>query len=240
MSRSSAASRIRKLLELARDQEGTPEGETAARIARRLMRQTAHARAKEWSQRSDITVGRRTLDLGARWPWRRRLASAVAKHCACVAAWPSRGTTVVLFGAVGTLDIADYLLRVLLREIDDARATWLTEQPDHDALEPFSPDLARRTTGFCNSAVGAVETRLRELRRQERDEDPNGHALVHDEAASVRRWMDDEGIELRKARPNPFAFSKEGWSAGHGIALHEAVSGQDADATRRLRKARRR
>jgi len=236
MSRSSAAARIRKLLDLARDQEGTPEGETAARIARRLMRQTAHARAKEWSQRGDITVSERTLDLGARWPWRRRLASAVARHCACVAAWPPRGTTVVLFGAVGTLDIAEYLLAVLLREIDEARADWLSRQDDHDPMEPLSPDLARRTTGFCNSAVGAVEARLRELRRQERDLDPDGHALVHDEAASVRRWMDDQGIQLKKGAPDPFAFSADGWTAGHGIALHDAVSGRDGDPNRRLRQ----
>ncbi len=238
MSRSSVAARIRKLLHLAQDQEGTPEGETAARIARRLMRQTAHARAREWSQRSDITVRKRTLDLGARWPWRRRLASAVAKHCACVAAWPSRGTTVVLFGAVGTLDIADYLLRVLLREIDEARASWLSKQSDHDLLEPLSPDLARRTTGFCNAAVGAVEARLREMRRQEREDDPNGHALVHDEATSVRRWMNDTGIQLRRGSPDPFAFSKEGWSAGHGIALHDAVSSQEADAAHRIQGVR--
>ena len=235
MPSSSAAARIRKLLHLARDQEGTPEGDTAARIARRLMRQTAHERAKQWSQRSDITISRRAFELGARWPWRRRLASCVARHCACVAAWPRRGTTVTLFGAVGTLEIAEYLLSVLLREIDVARARWLAAQDDHDPMEPMSPELARRTTGFCNSAVAAVEARLRELRRQEREQDPSGHALVVDEATTVHRWMEAQGITLKKGAPNPFAFSADGWTAGHGIALHDAVSGQENNPGRQLR-----
>ena len=237
MPASTTAARIRKLLDLARDQEGTPEGDTAARIARRLMRQSAHERAKQWSKRGDITVTKRSFELGARWPWRRRLAAAVARHCACVAAWPRRGTTVVLFGAVGTLEIAEYLLAVLLREIDLARASWLAAQEDHDPMEPMSPDLARRTTGFSNSAVAAVEARLRELRRQERDQDPSGHALVIDEASAVHKWMGDQGITLKKGAPNPFAFSADGWTAGHGIALHEAVSGQENDPGRQLQQA---
>jgi|GEM_PF-3162067 len=232
--------RIAKLLHLAKDQKGTPEGEAAARIARKLMRQSAHARAKAWSKRSDITVSQRRYELGARWPWRRRLAAAVAKHCACVAAWPRSGTHIILFGAVGTLDIADYLLGVLLRELDEARAAWLAEQDDFHPDEPPSPDLARRTTGFCNSAVGAVEARLRSLRQEESTVDPTGHALVHDEAASVHRWLDDQGINLRKGAPDPYAFSKEGWTAGHGIALHEAVTAPEVPSGRRLRGHRRR
>lgn len=227
--------RIAKLLHLAKDQAGTPEGEAAARIARKLMRQSAHARAKAWSKRSDITVTQRRFELGTRWPWRRRLAAAVAKHCACVAAWPRSGTHVILFGAVGTLDIADYLLGVLLRELDEARVAWRREQPDFEPNAAPSPDLARRTTGFCNSAVGAVEARLRSLRQEESAVDPTGHALVHDEATSVHRWLDDQGIALHKGAPDPYAFSKDGWTAGHGIALHDAVTAPEVPAGRRLR-----
>jgi hypothetical protein len=230
--------RIAKLLQLARDQEGTPEGETAARIARKLMRDSARDRARAWSQRSDITILQRRFELGARWPWRRRLAAAVAKHCACVAAWPRRGTHVILFGAAGTLDIADYLLVVLLREVDEARAGWLAEQPDYDPSEPLPPDLARRSTGFCNSAIGAIEARLRAMRQEESTVDPTGHALVLAEAASVQDWLRDQGIDLKKGAPDPYAFSREGWHAGHGIALHDAVATPDTPAGRQLRARR--
>ena len=237
MARSTASldRRIAKLLELARDQDGTPEGEAAARIARKLMRESAHSRARAWSKQSDITVQKRNFELGARWPWRRRLAAAVARHCACVAAWPRRGTHVVLFGAVGALDIADYLLSVLLREVDTARGEWLLVQDDHDPLEPLPPDLARRTTGFCSSAVGAIEARLRAMRHEESQIDPTGHALVLDEAASVRDWLEAQGIALKKGAPSPYAFSSEGWNAGHDIALHDAVTAPTAPVERQLR-----
>lgn len=232
------AVRIEKLLQLARDQQGTPEGETAARIAGRLMRDSA--RHRKQTLRAEPTICERVIELGAKWPWRRRLAASVARHCACVAAWPKTGSKVALFGAVGTVDIAEYLLTVLLREIDQARADWLEEQVDWDPLLPMSPELARRCTGFCGSAVGAVEARLSELRTLERGEDPTGTALVHDEAAAVRRWMKDRGIELSKGAPSPYAFSPEGWRHGHGIALRDAVRAQPIDPTRRIRSPRHR
>ena len=237
MARSTASveRQIAKLLHLARDQDGTPEGEAAARIARKLMRASARARAQHWSQRSDITVQQRRFELGARWPWRRRLAATVARHCACVAAWPSRGTHVVLFGAVGSLDIADYLLKVLLREIDEARMAWLSKQKDYDPFDVLPPDLARRTTGFCSSAVGAIEGRLRAMRQEESNVDPTGHALVLDEAGSVKAWMEAQGIALKKGAPSPYAFSTEGWHAGHDIALHDAVVASELPASPKLR-----
>ena len=230
--------RIAKLLRLARDQEGTPEGDAAARIARKLMRQSAHARARAWSARSDLPVVQRRVELHHRWPWRRRLAAAVARHCACVAAWPQRGSHVLLFGAVGSLDIADYLLEVLLRELDCARAAWLTRQADHVPGEPPGPELARRTTGFCSSAVRAVEARLRALREEESTVDPTGHALVRDEARSVDHWLQDQGITLKAGAPDPYAFRKDGWTAGHAIALHDAVTTPEPPCRRRIRAGR--
>jgi len=238
LSPSAVERRIAKLLQLARDQEGTPEGEVAARIARKLMRQSAHARARVWSARPDIPVVQRRLELHHRWPWRRRLAAAVARHCACVAAWPQRGSHVLLFGAIGSLDIADYLLEVLLRELDGARAAWLTRQPDFVPEEPPGPELARRTTGFCSSAVRAVEARLRALREEESSVDPTGHALVRDEAQSVDRWLAEQGITLKTGAPDPFAFRQDGWTAGHAIALHDAMTTPETPCRRRIRASR--
>ena len=225
---------IAKLLQLAKDQNGTPEGEAASRIARKRMRESARSRAQQWSKQPEITVQQRRLELGARWPWRRRLAAAVARHCACVAAWPTRGTDVVLFGAVGALDIAAYLLAVLLREVDSARMDWLLSQEDYDPNEPASPDLARRTTGFCSSAVGSIEARLRTMRREESKVDPTGHALVLDEAVCVRTWLDDQGITLKKGAPSPYSFSADGWNAGHEIALHDAMEASEAPSGKRI------
>ena len=198
MARSTASldRRIAKLLELARDQDGTPEGEAAARIARKLMRESARSRAQAWSKQSEITVQKRQFELGARWPWRRRLAAAVARHCACVAAWPRQGTHVVLFGAVGALDIADYLLSVLLREVDTARSEWLAAQDDHDprATPPRPRPTHHRP---CSSAVGAIEARLRAMLEESGSTPPGMGSCSTRRRLSVTGWKTRASLSKR-------------------------------------------
>ncbi len=228
--------RIRKLLNLARDQAGTPEGETAARLARRAMRESAWDRARRGVSRAKLPLHERVLDLEHRWPWRRRLVAAVARHCACVAAWPPSGSQVLLFGTVSNLDIAAYLAHVLLRELDGARAAWLAAQPDYDPDGPSGPELSQRTTGFCNSAVAAVEAKLRAMRHEELSIDPEGHAMVLSEGDDVQRWLEERGISLKPSSPNPHRFVAEGWTAGHGIALHDAMQQTGANTGRLARQ----
>jgi hypothetical protein len=73
------------------------------------------------------------------------------------------------------------------------------------------------------------------MRQEESSVDPTGHALVLDEASSVQQWMQDQGIALKKGAPNPYAFSTEGWHAGHDIALQDAVVAADKPSNPTLR-----
>jgi hypothetical protein len=219
--------RIRKLLDLAKDQAGTPEGETAARVARRLMLGEARNQAGRACGRinEDDPIGRHTMDLGGRAPWRRRLSAAVARHCACVAAWERGGGAVVLFGHTSAHLIAEYLYTVLAREVEGASGVWIREDAhaltEREAEE--DPDNGKRISAFCHSAVTAVDNRLAELRVQERGEDPRGTALVLNRGRDVKRWLKENGYDFEPSPARPWRYSQEGYLAGHRIGFHEAM-----------------
>ncbi len=225
------AARLEKLRNLARDQAGTPEGETAARLARDLMR--AHARARVGPEDPADPFRKLRRSLGQPAPWRRRLAVAVAQHCACVAAWPRGSADVVLFGRRSSVLIGDYLLAVTLREVTQARAAWLVAR-GADA-ETVPDELRTPLNAFCQSAVTAITSRLRSLRDEEQVADPTGHALVRAEDAGVRRWLEDVGIELNQAAPSIAAHCPEGWEAGRQVPLHDAVAWGRPDRARLAR-----
>ncbi len=224
------SARIRKLLDLARDQAGTPEGEAAARVARRLMLQHArtHAAASCAGIPDSDPIGKHAVDLGGTDRWRRRLATTVARHCACVAAWRRGGGAAVFFGHTSSHAICEYLFVVLAREVEEASARWLRDEAPAltEAEAEVDPENAARLASFCHSAVTAIDNRLAESRAVERGEDPHGTALVLARGRDVRRWLQDHGYDFAKSAPRPWQYNQEGYLAGHRITLHEAVRKQ--------------
>ena len=227
--------RIEKLLALAADQAGTPEGEAAARAARQLARRFA-VEADGLRRRSgpdpDPIEERRT-PLANRALWRRRLATLVAGHGGCQVAFPRQGTDVVFFGTRSALLVAEYQLLVLDREISARRARWLEERA---ALLPESAEeaLLIEAGHFADSAVSAVATRLGEQRQEERRQDPQGTALVLGRGPDVERWLAERGYQFRSAPMTGRPFHPAGYAAGNGIALNEALRQEGAGLDRQL------
>lgn len=226
--------RIAKLRALARDQAGTPEGKIAARLARKLV----HANAKQQASRryrglpdQDPMVKQR-IDLHGSEAWRRRLVAAVARHVGCVAAWPRGGDHAFLFGHRSATTVGDYLYEVLSREVQGSLAWWLA----HDApmVGPAEaqadPEDTRRRTSFCQSAVTAIDARLKEYRGREEGEDPTGTALVLDRRAKVDDWMKQQGVDLVPPAPRPWRHNPDGYLAGYRIPLHDAVTEHEGSA----------
>lgn len=234
MPRSRRADRIRKLLALARDQEGTPEGEAAGRLARRLMLQQARAQANRRYRGlpEDDPMRRRRIDLGGPERWRRRLAASVARHVGCVAAWPRGEDHAWFFGHRSAGEVAEYLFDVLQREVLDACAAWLRDEAPMPTFEEAQadPEDRRRRTSFCQSAVSAVDTRLKDLRAGEDGRDPTGTALVLDRRQAVDDWLKEQGVELSSPAERPWPHSSHGYLAGYRIPLLEAVRDQQAGA----------
>ena len=218
--------RIRKLLALAADQAGTPEGEAAARIARRLM--IARARQMDGLSPADRQARdpyvRAPLAIGGGESWRRRLAAAVARHCECRLAWSWANREAALYGPRSGTEIAEFLYTVLARRVDGARAAFSAR------LEAPDDQRARREGGFCHSAVLALEGRLEALRRQEDTRDPEGGALVVSARHRLEEWLREQGIPFRPPPSAPHAFSQDGYLFGHRVPIQDGVTrGDDSD-----------
>ena len=143
-----------------------------------------------------------------------------ARHCACVLSWsPSKGRA-WLYGRQSGVLIAEYLLDVLTREVEQARDRY-----DED-LPMMIGESQRRMAWhhFTSSAVLAIENRLKSLREEETGAHPDQAALVHRRDVELRDWLDDKGMDFKKAAPDAFCFLAEGYAAGHAIALRDAVT----------------
>ena len=217
--------RIRKLLALAKDQEGTPEGEAAARLARVMMRRQALA----WQHlgrdeaRTRDPVARQALDLGGKSRWRTRLATVVARHCECVVAWERDSLRAWLVGHHSALDVADYLYAVLCRELEQERAAF------EAGMDADASDAPRRAAvgDFCQSAVLALDVRLQRWRTDDDGRHPTGAALVRCRRDDVRSWLREQGVSLRASADRPHGYSQEGYEAGYRLPLHDAVRSGD-------------
>lgn len=213
-----AVDRIRKLLAVAADQPDTPEGETAARLARKLMAQHDLA-GRELDPKDVDPIARVPLDLDGTVRWRRKLAAAVARHCECVLSWsPTRGSA-FLYGRTSGVALAEYLLAVFQREVEEARIRF-----DHDLpLMMREADRRSRWADFCGSAVLAIEIRLRGMREEEARVRPEDCALVSRRGEELRDWLDDRGVRFKKSAPDIFRYDAEGYAAGQAIIVHEAM-----------------
>ena len=216
--------RIRKLLDLAHDQAGTPEGSAAARVARQMMRRHALdlLSLDPRARKSQDPVDRLSLDLGGRELWRRRLSASVGKHTNCVVAWPEDRTKAVFFGHSSDLLIGEYLYVVLSREVLRLRELQLAVLP-RDAEGELTPEGRGLLRDYTHSAITAIEGRLNGLRDDDAQEDPRGTALIRARGDEVQQWLEERGIRFKKAPPSPYRYHPEGYQAGHRIPLNDAV-----------------
>ena len=211
--------RIRKLFALAADQEGSPEGDAAARVARRLLHEHDQRLSRlPLAERAEADpFERRSVLLGGSEQWRCRLLGVVARHCECVATWRSAAGRGSLYGRGSSLDVAEYLFVVLSRDLTRSRAMRRMQ------LAGSPPELCSAALNdFCQSAVLAVEVRCAELRS---DESAACTALVRTRSRGLWNWMQDRGLGLKREPPFSYSFDPEGWREGHRLKLVEGIRG---------------
>ena len=213
--------RIHRLMALAEDQAGTPEGDLAARLARDIMvrrnRQLSSLRLKSRNELDPFS--RADLDLGGRAHWRRVLSGIVAQHCECVCSIADGQAR--LTGRRSGVLVATYLYRVMSRCLAGQQVAWLGE---HNLL-----DDAVAARNFGESAVLALRHRLRQIRENEAA-DPSLTSLVCADMAALQKWLAQQGVTLQAAAPFGFALSQEGYRAGYTIPLHDAVEAGDSES----------
>ncbi|MGC6492696.1 MAG: DUF7168 domain-containing protein [Myxococcota bacterium] len=217
--------RVRKLLRLARDQDGLPEGDAARARAREMM-------ARHGLEAHQVQVGgegaadfiHRQFDLGQHEGWRRALVDAIAEYFDCVALYEKDADVVETYGPAHCLPQVEYTFTVYLRELV---TRWRSHVEDLRE-EALWASLSRRQQlehreVFCTSYVMGVRDRLKEDRRTEADDDPSSAASAAHQRRELERWMRRAGVRWR-ARPGRIhGYSDAGYTAGHSVDVDPAL-----------------
>lgn len=213
--------RIQRLLALAKDQEGTPEGDAAAAAAYRVMQ--AHSIEQmdlDYATRqAEDPLTKESFSLGKRSQWRRNLANIIGTHTGCKMLWRVGGSQVTLFGHKSSVAIAEYLYIILHRQVEAAANKNSVEN-----YWGYDPGHRRKLyNDFCHSAVAALHSRLERMRNQAAAENPTGTQLVLARTAVVADYYNKNKGKVLTAEPTAFDFNEKGYRAGLKMSLHEAV-----------------
>lgn len=216
--------KIEKLLRLARNQDGTPEGETAAKLASRMM--TAHAidmasidvdRAAEHDPMEEQRMQTRSS------VWRRLLANAIAKHCNCRMAYSSGhhiGQTVYIYGHRTDIELMKYLYSICERQIENQAREYTSQFP---AGMPGKRSIGNN---FRRSAVTGLSHKLYEIRKDAERENVEGFALVRSRSQAVSDWVDGNFSFGRAKNASEYGHSGAGYAAGQSLNLSAGIDSQ--------------
>ena len=237
--------KIKKLMDLAKNQLGRPEGETAAKMAHKLM--VAHAVTMadlsfEEQKRQDPLVEKST-EAGA-GIWRRALLDIIAEHCNCRSAYMS-GARVkhdsdnksrkakqlfYFYGHQSDVEVAQYLYDICERQIAAACKKYLAglskmyTKPWHRRGYESG---ARRTLAndFKRSAVEGLQTKLVDMRGQEKKEQTEEtYALVIGRFRKVEDWVDSTFTFGAGRAHSDYDHNTDGYEAGKSVDIRAGVS----------------
>lgn len=164
--RERAMDRVQKLLALAADQLGKPEGETAARLALKVMSEAGLIDGDV----SALQIVQRRIGRAA--PWNRELWSACCEHVGAVILEDTHVGGFVIFGTEDQLDLAAFVHHVVARGL-------LAEREE---------DASYAAGEFLCTAVCVVRKRLRVMRARARRVDAAGDDASRKRASRAAAW----------------------------------------------------
>ncbi len=215
--------KIVKLLALADNQEGLPEGELAAKLAARMMREHAISEADVNGVSLDTDPLLEGVILSGRTSWRSKLAYVLAKHCNCTAlrhthninSGGSQTAYMKIFGHRTDVEVCQYLYELCEKQIDKATEDWKKTREGTRYGEGQA---------FRESAIMGLSQKLHDIRAAGQTEDPTGTALVLSRAKKADEYMRSVAkIDGKYKGGSKSGFSSEGYEAGRKIRLHAGV-----------------
>lgn len=220
-----AISRVRKLLRLAEDQAGQPEGVSARERAEAILAEHGMSRsAVELGEGLDGDFRQRVFVLGSKEPWRRTLVHAIADYFDCVALYEKDALDAQTFGPEHMLPQVEYTFVVYLTQL---RTAWRRHAEDlqaeglWDRLSPRGRLEAR--DAFCVSFVLGVKERLEQDRAKEKQDDPVAFSQGQKQKKQLDRWMRTGGVRWRATPSGVSALSDEGFRAGLEAEVEPAL-----------------
>lgn len=239
-----AAKQVAKLLALAADQKGTPEGAAAAAAARAVMERHALSEGDVADAGDPMAVLRLKI-------WRHQWAQDILHACAVYAGGRAlfllaEGVGVV-FGRTSAVQVIGYLAEYLIAEIKRRWSTHAAGQ--RDTLGPLWDRgyATRQRARFCNGAAAALCVRLRDMLDAEkrggvRESTPaaaaealpaaDGTALVlSTRAARIEEadaWAREQtgGAEVKTRKDHGRSASIAGIQAGRDIQINKGLQGE--------------
>ena len=218
--------KITKMLKLSMDQDGTPEGETAARLARRMM--AAHAIEMDAIDLS-ADIDPDPIEELREWipmsVWRRQLAHQIAKHCSCFLAYVSKrgvGQMIWVTGHRTDIEIFKYLYAICERQIESAARDYVSNLP----WMFDTGDLKRMGNSFRRSAVDGLGYKLHRIRVEEGEQNPGGTALVRSRAANAQAHA-EANSKIKTQADNPCEMNAHGYLAGTSVNLSASIGAED-------------
>jgi len=232
--------KLKKMMALADDQAGTPEGELAAKLAAKMMREHAISMSEinDVSLEADPLVEDR-LDVG-RVTWRMKLVWALANHCNVKALrmkvkTPGKGSNKAvarLFGHKTDIEILHYLYDICERQIQQALKKWKKERTARGLRNLYGDCQSYR-----ESAVWGLSVKLQEIRDAGKAEDPQGTALVLSRAQKSDEFMLARCPKIGKYKGGSKSdFNRDGYKAGLDIKLHKGVEGPKKDEIKETKR----
>ena len=225
--------KVEKLLRLAENQDGTPEGETAARLAHRMM--AAHAIDMASidldKQAEHDPIERQGMEVPTS-VWRRDLASYLATHCNCRISYTSRrgrgGQRIHMYGHKTDIEVLRYLYEICERQIEQSARQYV------NGLDPeWYGRGEKKSMGndFRRSAVQGLRTKLDEIRKDTEQENAEGFALVVGRKGRVNDWV-NQNYTFGSGSSSHYSHCSSGYSAGRRVSLSAGVG--SSGSTKRL------
>jgi hypothetical protein len=227
--------KIKALLAMAEDQHGLPEGEVAAKIAEKLMRE--HAIEMHHLQEKEVII-QITQEVG-RSNWTRNLLHQVAIFCSCKM-WIITGTrNVGIAGHSADLEVCEYLFDLIRLQIENKCEQFMKSEKRKDSFNPFSstlPSSASNGSGkgsandFKMSAVAGVADKLRKIKSVNNGaENRDSNALVLSRYNAVNDWVNSQ-MRLRNRSASNYSHNASGYQAGQNVRLSNGIGSKGTPA----------
>jgi len=213
--------KIEKLLRLSQDQDGTPEGETAARLASKMMAAHAIEMASIDLTKDVEHDPMEKQDMKVRVSvWRRSLASVLGEHCNCTVAYSSIkgiGQFISMYGHRTDIELLKYLYDICERQIEGEARRYVNNLDLH-----WRGGKKMLGNNFRRSAVAGLRTKLEEIRKDTQAENAEGFALVRSRKQKVDEWV-NENYSFRSGNSGSYSHNSAGYSAGRNVSLSAGV-----------------
>ena len=219
--------KIQKLLRLAKDQTGAPEGESAARLAERLMR--AHAieikDLPEDDQDKIDPIVEESIFI-QRLGWYAELMWGLADHCNVTAfrVTLKKGSSMKIIGHKTDVEIIEYLYEVALNQINAAYEAHRRE------MRLNGRKLSRKdAVSFKTSATKGFVDKLEKMRKDAKN--AAGTSLVLSRGAKSAAVADSLYPDVGTFKPKTPPHSSAGYAAGGEINISAGI---EAAAQKRI------